>query len=593
MAFKFYIDGFLTDQPDNDTELITTIKRDGDLHALLVTQEVTLSYSANNDLDSGTISGYTYLKNAFDTGTCNEAEIIVWDEQTATETYRVYTGVVKVPSISISEGDLKLSCKIDDNSFYSYIKNNKNIKFNLYSTKTKNGETIVPPNIYEVDMFDSLTGLDLSGIGNLYRGYRLFDVMSFLVAAISDNKVSFASTLLEVDYKSLFLFDGFALREPNSQPSIAISFQECVDEIYKIKNTAFIVDQTDPENPVLRLELDSYFYMGLNVISFDDIKDIKTSVDASRIFATIKVGADYNPGGAASVYTWPSGTSYYGWKEELYAPFGQCNTDTELNLVNSWKIASNAINDQVVGMNTSHDSDIFLVECGDIDDVLFTAAAVPYPQQGGTDYYYNMGLNNVTKIQNHGGNFQAALTNTATAGTDVFRASLGSEVLLATQDVGQPQSFDPTTLYADLVPIPFANEFGGDNYDPGFNYDNIVDFIYTAPIDGDYSFLSNIHGEVSNLKSCTAGGGITIQVSQFGGGTTLVSSMFFGLILDVTIEAWTDNTFTTQIGTATQQFTIQSNGTFDYPDRTTSWISNSNDPIGLALIALMSDVAIS
>jgi hypothetical protein len=147
MAFKFYLDGLLTDQPTNDNALVTTIKRDSDLGGFLTTQDVTLEYSADNAISAGEVSGYTYLKSKFDSGTCNEVNVVIYDQISSTESRRVYTGVMKVPSMVIKEGYVSITTKIDDNSFYSYIKNNQNVKFNLYATKTKNGEAITPPQV--------------------------------------------------------------------------------------------------------------------------------------------------------------------------------------------------------------------------------------------------------------------------------------------------------------------------------------------------------------------------------------------------------------------------------------------------------------
>lgn len=239
MAFKFYIDGQLTDQPDNDTQLVTTIRRDDDLKGFFTTQDVTLVYSANNAPESGTVSGYTLLKTAFDSGTCNELEMEVRDEVSDTVTNRIYTGVIKVPSMIVDEQKMQIKSKIDDNSFYSYIKNNQNVQFNLYATKTKNGQPITPPQVYRVDMFQSEPFQQLSGIGNYYYGYRVYDVLKFIVPAISDNKVTFESEFLTTmpgeplltpdDPIELFIFDGYALSHPNTSPAMCKPMQHRPD----------------------------------------------------------------------------------------------------------------------------------------------------------------------------------------------------------------------------------------------------------------------------------------------------------------------------------------------------------------------------
>ena len=99
MAFKFYIDGQLTDQPVNDTAVITSIIRDTTIKAVLVDQNIDLLWSANNDIQSGYISGFTYLKDKFDEGICGECSLAIYDEVSSSQTVLIYEGVIKTPSM--------------------------------------------------------------------------------------------------------------------------------------------------------------------------------------------------------------------------------------------------------------------------------------------------------------------------------------------------------------------------------------------------------------------------------------------------------------------------------------------------------------
>lgn len=558
MALKFYIDDQLTDEPDNARALITMIKRDSALGGFLTTQEVTLVYSLITP-PAGAISGYQYLKDMFDSGTCNEATVVIYDVQSATETFRLYTGVIKIPSIEILEQPSRLSVKLDDNSFYSYIKNNRNVEFDLFASRTKNGLTITPPPVYEVNFFDSATGALVGYPGNYIMGYRIYDVLRFLVPAISDNKVIFESTYLTSNPFGIeiFIFDGFAMANPNSSPSIIISFDRILRELNKLKNLSFYIDQTDPEAPVFRLEEAGYFYIGSDVTTFEDPMNIKTTIKASKIYGTIKVGSEYNPGGsAASIYTWNAGTSYYGWKEEKYTPLGQCNTDNELDLLNDIIISSNAVNDQVNGVTTSNLDEMFFVECWLIDDVSLLAQAVDYDTYAtAPERFYNIGLNNLNKIALHGGNFQSALTNTADAGLDTFRASMGQDTTLMDQTPGSGLVSLFTGPYpgtpAVVVPVPFADEFGGGNADPGGNYNNLI-YEYIVPSPGNFSFATNLHMDILNLKTCTSNN------SGSGGTGQINVQTQYGVIVTVDIEIYADNTYTTLLGiqNSNQLFTV-------------------------------------
>lgn len=541
MAFKFYIDGQLTDSPSNEVDLVTNFKRDADLGGFVITQEIQLVYNGNNDLDTGVISGYAYLKSKFESGSCNLCEVVITDQISGTQTNRIYTGVIAVPDMIVSEQEINLSCKIEDNSFYSYIHNNKNIKYNLYSNRTKNNQLITPCQIYEVDMFWSATGVYGSSIGVLYRGYRVFDVLSYIVSAISDNKVSFASDYLTQEVQ-LFLFDGQALISHDTDPNVLVSFGEIISELFKLKNVGFFIDQTDPDNPILRLEDAEWFFTENTVMTFSDVKQIATSIKTDKIFGTVQVGSEYNPGGSDPIFTFNANQSYFGWKQETYTPLGQCNTATELNLVNSWAISSNAINYQLGGASTTETDRIFCVECDNVDTAAFTATAVDYDIYGnGSARFYNVGLNNVNRVGLHSGNFQAALTNTAAVGTDICHVSLGQDQEIFNVNPGGTGS--PFLV----EPIQFADEFGGGNYDGGNNW-SLVNYDYTTPSAGDYSFSTSMVLEVANCATST--GVITSILYPQGIQTTIK----WGVGVTVGIRAYTDGTYTTLIAQSFKTF---------------------------------------
>lgn len=559
MAFLFYIQDQLTDQPNSDMELITTIKRDSDMGGFLITQDASISYSINNDLEAGTVSGYTLLNDAFESGSCNELTFKILDQVTNTQTNLVYTGVISVPDMEKDLQRSSISSRISDNSFYSYVFNNKKVPFDLYATKTKNGIAITPPSIYEVDMFDSATGVLLGSPGRYWKGYRLIDVLEFLVPAISDNKVTFRSDYLSSNEFGieLFIFDGNALANANTNPAIVVSFEQIVTELRKLKNLSFFIDQTDPDQPVLRMEEYGWFFNNSDILSFSDPLHVKSTVKTNKQYGTVKVGSQYNPGGAGYTYPWPSTTSYIGWKGETYTPYGQCNTDNELNLVNDFIIASNAINDQVLGAVTDNLDSIFLVECWDIDDVLLTAAATDYDTYAtAPNRWYNIGLNNVNKINLHGGNFQSALTNTADTGQDIFHASMGDEEYILDQTAGSGLQSFFTSTPAEVDPLPFPDEFGSGNYDPGGNYTNTAgDYYYTAPSSGTFSFSATIDFLALNFKSCT-----TSQNTAIG---QVNIPTQYGAIISIIMEAFTDNTFTTVLNSTTGQLQIGLDGTYD------------------------------
>ena len=590
MAFKFYINGQLVDQPVNDTALRTTIRRDQSVGGIVITQDADITWNGNNSTDSGVVSGYTLLKSAFDLGSCDELDVVIYDEVSDTETLLLYKGVIKVPSIQIDEQRLLASVKVQDNSYFAYINNNKSIEYNVQSDKTKSRLDITPPDIYEVDCFDSTTGVYGSSIGFLFRGYRVYDVFKYLISAISDNKLQFESVLLSTE-PELFIFDGFALANPNTDPNVIVSFAKLFDEVNKIKNVAFYVDNTDANNPILKIEAKSSLFTSVQLTQFDDVKELLASISEKDIYGTIRVGASENPGGAAPlVYTFNSGTSYVGWAEETYAPSGQCNVDNELNLVNEFGITHNDVHDQLVGAADSDLDKNFLIECESIDTGALTATAVQYDSWVNTsDKYYNKGLYNPAKLLTWGSNFQSSVNNTVEIGGNGFQASLGQETLFGSYN---PSSSASVSGSGNLIqPIVFADETTGSNYDGNGNYDNITG-IYEAPLDGLYSFNTTIKYDATDIKICpqtgTSVGFIVINSPTLTAGT-YYTELIRGFIVDLGIAIYTDNTLTTLVSLENKRFKI-TDSQFGESITTSNIVNLTTGQCAIAQVLVRADV---
>jgi len=562
MRFIFYIDGQLVNQPTNDRELTTSIDRDDQRGGVAVFQNAKLTWAAKSTTETGETNGYTYLKSLFDGGICEQADIIIYDNQTAATTVRTYTGTINVRSMELNRQRSEINVSVQDNGYAAFINNNRNIEYSLISTETKTKELITPPDVYDVDMFSSNTGLFGSIIGSYFKGYRLYDVFQFLTAAISDNRVSFESVFIQSLSPDLFLFNGEALLNPNTPTNVIVSFGKLFEEIRKVKDIGYYIDTNDPDNPILRIEQRSDLFPNVVTINLiNEIKEMTSRVKTDKLYGTVRVGAQYNPcgtTGGGSPYTFACGTSYFGWKEEVYTPIGQCNLDTELDLMNDFFIASNAINDQLIGVVSGNESEIFLVECENVDTGALTADAVRYTYFGAAapPYFYNLGLNNAAKLQVNGNNFQSAVNNTQTLGGDGFKAGIGSDSLILTNE---PTSsvFTPSTI----DPVVFSDENTGTFYDGNNNYDNTTG-IYVAPTTGDYSFNANLQLSYEGLKSCT---GITITVVSNTLGIpnqVFVGNVFFGAAIRATMTAYTDATLTIPIFSTVKTLFQLANGQY-------------------------------
>jgi hypothetical protein len=505
MAFKFYIDSQLTDQPENDKQLTTSIKRDSSLGALLLTQDVNLVWFGNNDPDLGTISAYSYLKSLWETGICGEAELKIYDQISDSVTYLHYTGIIKIADLKFNLQRVSLSTTVEDNSFYSYINNNKSIKVYLTSDKTKSKFNITPPAFYDIQCFDSEFGV----YGNDVKMYRVYDIFEFLIGAITDNKVGFYSDFLQSTDIELFLTKGFCLINPNREPDVPIevSFQQLFDEIKKLpistdtpEPIAFFIDNSDPDNPILRIENESYFFDSTEVYRFADIKELLMYAETDKLYSLVRVGSDKTIDGAAPEYTFTESTSYFGFKEETFPVFGQCNNDAELNLVNNFIISSNAINSAYMGGVTDFIDDIFLIQVDTSTD-----QAVMHSFYGQSPpFYYNIGLNNANKLTLYSNSLQNNIGNFLGIGSDGFRSSLSVDKTYTNNpNVPGGATFIPSVFGGGYLQIPhplFIDDITGNNFDGNNNFDPATDQ-YLVPADGNYSFGGELRFTIEGLQS--------------------------------------------------------------------------------------------
>lgn len=540
MAFLFYIDSQLTDQPVNDTALRTLIKRNTELGNVLISQEVEIIYNGNNDPEVGQISGFSYLKNIYDNNICQEITFKIYDQVSQTETIELYVGTIKVPNITIDLQKMLLSTKIQDNSYYAYINNNRTIKVNLASVKTKSGEDLTAINQYDIEMFSTFNCTYYGALVTV-RGYKVKDVFDFILRTITDNKITVTSDYFDEIENQPFLIKGQGLLNPYSQfpsaptPVVEISFEELFIEMSKLYNLVFWVDNTDQNDIKLKIENAERSYSSTIIHEFDDLYELKSSVFAEQTYGVVRVGSKTVDLTASSVHI--PDTSGFGWKEEQHFPNGQCNIVTELNLLNDYVIDSNIIVNLILGSTSEIDS-ICLIECEQVDDILFTTRATMFFPFNNSLCCYNLGLNNFNKLQRNSGRFADLLSNLLATGNDTYRVNLGYDASDNRVYHGGGSASAPgfIPIGGQTYDAEYENETTNGGFDIGGNYDNVTTFEYTVPVDGNYSFYHSVAFAISGITSQE-----TFEVSvgfqhldslnvliaqQLGGGTYGLNSSF-------------------------------------------------------------------
>jgi len=493
ILYRYTIDGVIITEPENIQgwdKLVTTIKRDSStLKGLLVTQDVELVFVG---------SMFDYFKNKyFNESICQDVPVLV--EQSFDEGNNftfIHRGKVFVSDLKIDLLKGVVTVKVQDDSFYARINNNKNIQTSILAGSTKNGIAIPACNFYKTSMFVPATGVlvpDGTPAGTR-NAFKVIDVMRYLVRFMSDNEVEFESDFLDDDLQ-LMITQGFSIRVDGIvTPMWEVSYQQMFDNIRKCRDIGWTIEYpTDTTTkPVLRLELKSYFFTETDSLIFADPEKIKTSVKTDEIYAVIRAGSQIIADFPYCQY--PEDIRFNGFKEETFYPLGQCNLDAELNLVKSFVVSSNAIEDALVHGSDSYDDDLFLIHVENIDDGAQTADAVGSNPFGTTPpQFYNMELINSNVLESFYGTIQGGLVaGFINFSTNDFLATKTVEEVYG-DDTVPAIPLDPGLLIVD--PISFQTEV-----DPGGNF-NLGTNEYTAPQDGFYTFnlyiLAVVQGYIS------------------------------------------------------------------------------------------------
>jgi len=138
--------------------------------------------------------------------------------------------------------------KIQDNSFYSYINNNKSQDISPTQTGTKMGEPVTPPSLWNVDMFNPTVVPDPSTYD--VKAYRVYDLIEHAISVMTDNRVGFTSDYLWNQMDELFLTTGNAIAEQGNAPVFTYTFEKLYSELNKQFNLSFFIETDSSKSPV-------------------------------------------------------------------------------------------------------------------------------------------------------------------------------------------------------------------------------------------------------------------------------------------------------------------------------------------------------
>ena len=487
MSYIFYLDGTIYDNPAKDRTLSTRIKRNSNLNGILTTQDAKLDFQG---------AAYIYLYDIFFAGLCSEVEVQIWEDCEAG--ILVYDGVIKIADIKINYQTRTISSSIEDRDFFSYINNNKSVKVSIgIDTLSKTGEIITNLDPYKIRFFAPCIGTHYTAV---IQGWRVFDIMQFILDYITDNRIELQSDLLsgQGDANELFLTKGRNLTAPYALPDeVKLSFNDIYEFVQRIYNLAFKIIIPATGRTILKIEKQDDLYLTSGNLVFADVKDLEISADNSEIYSSVSMGGPDTEGVTQNYGVCPAGIhtgldgALYGWAEQQFHLFGQCNQDNELDLKVKFQIASNVIEDIYTGGSPDFDDDILILEIENVNVGLLTCDLViwDYYGAGVAPYYYNLGINNENVIFNRSGYLHQSAQQYF-AGVPQFKVTQGSVTYRSTDASICVSIFLPTTTCPatanTIQPVNYNDDISLGNYNLG-DY-NTGTFQYTCPAGGDYTF---------------------------------------------------------------------------------------------------------
>lgn len=325
---QFLVNGQDRGQPLNAKDFGVSITESVEINARIVTFDNELIFG--NDM-------YTYLfERLSDTGFCNLVEVEV-DYECDGAWVKLTNGYIVLSECSFDLDKCQVKTKLYDDTFSTKINNNKSIPFSLSLTTSKNGNVIPSSPIYGGNFFSPATGLydyESVGVTPVYYAFK------HLVACMSDNLVDFESTLFYWDVNTsydstLIITNGNALRNRNNSETI-ISFEQLYIALKKKLNLGMVFERQANGRPLLRIELESYFYQANPDVNLYDQPSIQLNFDKERLYQAVNFGSDpflekqeCDSGNTPCTFLQ---TPFRGFRDETFGFTGECNTSAILDL---------------------------------------------------------------------------------------------------------------------------------------------------------------------------------------------------------------------------------------------------------------------
>ncbi len=357
--------------PDGLDEFTQSIKYDSELRVLATDMKLSLTFRG---------LGYKIIREAYlADGYCQRLyfELQYNQDELTDDFVTIQKGYIRISDCNFDLSTLAAECNIEDASYGAWIAQNKNIPiaFTEDRYKTTSGTAITP---ISFELFNS---------GGTYAvtrvGYKLDDVLSFMVKWVSDNQLGFYSqwyTDLPSTDKWL-ITSGRILRLGTNDLPLQATFVDMFSSILSLYNLGIGFDVSSGVTR-LRLETAAYFENTTSVIQvdFDLNEGLFQTIATQRLYGQIVVGKGGSTFDAAKDDIFPNDLA--GFESGQFVLSNQCNIDTSLNISPKVEIDSNLIR-RAAYTDTLSDGN---------DDKLFLIQYTPGSPNRATKYEYFSGI---------------------------------------------------------------------------------------------------------------------------------------------------------------------------------------------------------
>lgn len=351
MTYTFFLDDIQIPPPSDWQDIEMVLKRDFKSRTISVQYSTSVTFGG---------AGYNYIRSKSMTANyCGEVRIQI-TESCGGATVPVVSGRIVLADCKWRLDTCTVECSIIDDGLGARVHNNSRVAVSPTSPRSKSLATIAPCAALDLTVY----GVDGAPLTGTRRAFDWFDALRHAVAFITDGSVGVASDWYAAlpDSERYCFAIGTDLRNAGTAATrISYSFEDLFGQLAP-KYDLWIHATTDADgNAILRVEPGETFFAPDAGYSTNAAHGVVRSTDTDRLYSTVKVGSTEAIREMQASNPLPY-VSLMGFAEETLNFSGQCNTDTELDLITDWVIDPNTILRCTVNNEDKWDSDMFVLQ---------------------------------------------------------------------------------------------------------------------------------------------------------------------------------------------------------------------------------------